>query len=459
MEYKWESSTGLTIDKKGEKEKTCKISTKEKGQWGKEHSIKCKITFYEKPDPNYENKKKEQKLVDIAEEHKAVTPLLVIKEISFNHDSNSGTKDALNLKKEFTDPQSIQAPEYKSDDHGNVTKNEPFLYVAGTKSTIKAVPSIKPNILKKGKLKTKPKDPENGITPVENLLSELKEQAFDLSGSNKETEFELEQPVDDSIAKAPQNWTWRLTNLEDTALKTENVSYTSKSVDSYIVLNIPENSLWDQKMVRKQPWCKALDFSLKNCSAIGFSKAEEDSIIILITDTIFSSVPFSYDTARGASSYCPTYEILLLNDFINDVENGTPNIETNCYAQNNTLTALTTLLGITVTSVFYDNFGQLHPIGLVGIAGPVNNPFYRSPSCPLTLFGIQNVPKNHIHFPYRTGFGNHLFTSKPEATLTPKVYDACGGPCYGQPFDAYLQSTIEKMYPNGNLRIVNLQLF
>lgn len=456
-EYKWESSTGLAVDKDGAKEKTCKISAKGKTQWGKEHSVKCTVTFYEKPDPQYKNnKEQEKKLVDLEEEHKAVTPLLLIKEISFNHDTKSGTKDALNLKKEFTDALPIQAPEYEADAQGNVTKNEPFLYVAGTTPTIKVALSIKPDILKKGKAKTKAEKPEEGTLPVDNLLGELKEQSFDLSASSKETEFTLDQPVDDALAKAPQNWTWRLTSLGDKALKTENITCTTKSKDSYIILDIPLDNPWDQQALSKQPWCQVLDFAIQNCNTTGGTKKDTVSILNWITNTLFHATPFAYDTKSGASNYATPISIKL-HDYLNIIEKN-QKIETNCYAQNNALTALGRLLGIPIQSLFHDRFGQLHPVHLVGIAGEVNNPFYGSlTNCPPSLRGIKNVPVKHADFRSRTGFGNHLYSFLPASSGT-GIFDACGGATYNSSFPDYIKNVIEQSYPSPTFTLIPLNI-
>lgn len=384
------------------------------------------------------------------EEHKAVTPLLLIKEISFNHDTKSGTKDALNLKKEFADAQPIQSPEYKADDQGNVTKNEPFLYIAGTAPTIKVALSVKPDLLKKGKAKTKP---EEGTLPVDNLLGELKEQSFDLSASSKEeTEFTLDQPVDDAIAKAPQNWTWRLTSLEDKALKTENITCTTKSKDSYIILDIPLDNPWDQYIVKKQPWCQVLDFIINDCSAKGLSKNNITQILNNITTTLFQNVPFSYDTISGSSSYATTSNEIQLDSYIRDIRNG-KKAKTNCYAQNNALTALGRLSGIQVHSIFHDRFGQLHPIYLVGISGKINNPFYQSFHCYPSLRGMPYVPIIHLDFRNRTPFGNHVYSE-----IYSFVYDACGGPTFNTFRSLYFNNTIERSLPNSSAGTIHIDI-
>lgn len=310
-------------------------------------------------------------MTDLEAAHKLLTPSLLIHQISFNHVQGKHDKDAMDLLKTYKG-KIIDVPEATFDKNGKATKSEPFLYIGGKKPDLKIKAEVKPGIIKKAKVKTKG---EGKVS--KNFLPELDEQEFD---NNTEFEIPFKDNIDSKLNKGNQQWTWRLTEIQGTALTNETIVFETTVRNGYVLFSEPLKSPWDMNDNKKKPWIKALDVVIEGSGNIGLDKNSSDSIIKNITNYTFSKMGWTYDTVRGAPKYTPSLGTINLDSYL---EKNNGNV-VNCYDQCFSLTALVRLLGINVEGNYQEPFGNILTVNLIGV-GSCNNPFYKILAFPQLL--------------------------------------------------------------------------
>ena len=431
--YEWTVTEKLEV-KNGDQD-TCTVHSSNKEQWGKVITVKCKMSFYET-----ENGQKKH-LTDLEAAHKLLTPSLLIHQISFNHVQGKHDKDAMDLLKTYKG-KIIDVPEATFDKNGKATKSEPFLYIGGKKPDLKIKAEVKPGIIKKAKVKTKG---EGKVS--KNFLPELDEQEFD---NNTEFEIPFKDNIDSKLNKGNQQWTWRLTEIQGTALTNETIVFETTVRNGYVLFSEPLKSPWDMNDNKKKPWIKALDVVIEGSGNIGLDKNSSDSIIKNITNYTFSKMGWTYDTVRGAPKYTPSLGTINLDSYL---EKNNVNV-VNCYDQCFSLTALVRLLGINVEGNYQEPFGNILTVNLIGV-GSCNNPFYKNPRLPAAL-AVPVILKTNPYYQYRTGFGNHAYVVFDVSLFGSSfkfIYDACAGPVVGDSSNSYQKSTIENPPVPPNSRI------
>lgn len=181
-------------------------------------------------------------MTDLEAAHKLLTPSLLIHQISFNHVQGKHDKDAMDLLKTYKG-KIIDVPEATFDKNGKATKSEPFLYIGGKKPDLKIKAEVKPGIIKKAKVKTKG---EGKVS--KNFLPELDEQEFD---NNTEFEIPFKDNIDSKLNKGNQQWTWRLTEIQGTALTNETIVFETTVRNGYVLFSEPLKSPWDMNDNKK----------------------------------------------------------------------------------------------------------------------------------------------------------------------------------------------------------------
>lgn len=439
-EYEWTVTDNLEI--KNADQDTCTVNSSTKSQWGKVIIITCKMSFYESNDGE------EKYLTDLTATYKILTPLVVVSQISFNHVPGKHENDAMDLKKTY-DGKVISCPEATFDDDGKATKSDPFLYLGGKKPALKIKAKVKPGIIEKAKIKTKPEIPRE-----ENILPELGEKEFD-NKKNEEFEIYFKDNIESKLNAGTQKWTWRLTEIQGTALVGETVGFETTTVEKgYILFTEPLQSPWDMNNDKKKPWVRALDVSIVGAGNIGLDQNSSSDILGNITKYTFKTGG-KYDTKEGRPQYANLYsQTIAMNSYLDHIK---PSI--NCYDQSFALTALSRLVGINAQSFFQFPFGRIKVVDLVGI-GQCNNPFYESSDYDEIIrnnnFTTEEADslrekevkkeikykdgKKKINEAYckRIGFGNHAYVH-----FSGSIYDSCAGPVIGEDFGSYQKNTIE----------------
>lgn len=430
--YKWTVTEGLQIQ--NEDEDTCTVKSSDKKHWGKQITVKCKVSFYE-------SKNGQQKhLTDIEGEHKLLTPLVLIRQISFNHIQGKHDADAMDLKEKY-DTAVISSPEAIFDDAGNATKSNPFLYLGGKKPNLKIRVEVKPGIIEKSKIKTGAAALVSG-----NILPELDEQEFD---NNTEFEIPFQNNIESKLKKGNQKWTWKLTEIQGTGLSKQTISCETTVKNGYVLFKEPLKSPWDMNDNKKKPWIKVLDVAIVQAGNMELDQNSSSAIMANITNYTFNQMGWTYETVSGAPKYASMlpFGTINLNSYL-EKDNG--NI-VNCYDQCFSLSALARLLGINAQGNYQDPFGRILVVNLIGV-GQCNNPFYKDPANPDYL----KKPVIYVieaAYRYRTGFGNHAYVK-----FNDFVYDACAGPVIGDIFTSYQSKTIENPPIVPNVQVIPTEI-
>lgn len=423
--YKWTVTEGLQIQ--NEDGDTCTVKSSDKKHWGKQITVKCKVSFYE-------SKNGQQKhLMDIEGEHKLLTPLVLIRQISFNHIQGKHDADAMDLKEKY-DTAVISSPEAIFDDAGNATKSNPFLYLGGKKPNLKIQAEVKPGIIEKSKIKT-----ESEVLVSGNILPELAEQVFD---NNTEFEIPFQDNIESKLKKGNQKWTWKLTEIQGTGLSKQTIACETTVKNGYVLFKEPLKSPWDMNDNKKKPWIKALDVAIGDSGNIGFDQNSSVSIIENITNYTFRKMGWTYDTVSGVPKYALTSSFGTI-DLDSYLEKNNGNV-VNCYDQCFSLAALVRLIGINVEGNYQEPFGKILIVNLIGV-GSCNNPFYKNPRLPAFL-AAPVILKTDPYYQFRTGFGNHAYVTFDGSFFGSSfkfIYDACAGPVIGESSDSYQKNTIE----------------
>lgn len=424
--YEWTVTEKLEVENKDQETCTVKSSTKE--QWGKEITVKCKMSFYESKDGQKKH------LTDLEAVHKLLTPLILIHQISFNHIPGKHEKDALDLKESYAG-KVISCPEVTFDQDGKATKSDPFLYVGGKKPTLKIKAEVKPEIIEKAKIKTKD---EEGST--KNILPELDEQEFENKKIEERKEFEItfKEDIESKLNKGNQKWTWRLIEIQGTALTKQTISVETIVKNAYVLFKEPLHSPWNMQDDTKKPWVKALNVAIEDAGNIDLNEKSSSAIVANIARHTFGR-GWTYDTTSGAPKYSSNNGAIDLDGYL---EKNNGNV-VNCYDQCFSLSALARLLGINATGYFQKPFGQILVVNLIGV-GQCNNPFYNNPNYDMNPYNNYPslkkpvVDKKDNAYNLRSGFKNHAYVQ-----FSGSVFDACAGPVVGVAPDAYQKDTIE----------------
>ncbi|KYK32418.1 MAG: hypothetical protein HXS46_09445 [Theionarchaea archaeon] len=248
---------------------------------------------------------------------------IIIKAIKFNHDPNSASHDALNIRKNKS--QFIDIPEWV---HGTTTKAEDSLSAYAIKetqgNTITIQARFKANDIGKAEIRAIAIEPfpspfENvgfggwlgwlmniilwilGMT-FGNVLGEVKAKwvTFSTGGDSGYVTFELENPKigDSGVGIHFTTWKW-LYRLESGGPWID-IDTTRHKI--YVLLDIPKDP-WKQSphvaTNDQLPWTEVLDYSCKWANG----QLTEDGATGAITKEVNDGIGLTYDMNNGATKY------------------------------------------------------------------------------------------------------------------------------------------------------------
>jgi len=350
-----------------------------------------------------------------------------VKTIQFNHDTNSNSGDALNIR--FDWYTNIPLPEYNYD----LMNSAPAAYAVDDMNqpvTIKVQFDL--NTMSSVTL------PVRGISSdsFDGVLGNTNTVNVSFSGGYSGiTDFSVPFEISRQVYKGEDYWIWQAyvngawTDMDET------------NHDIYLLLDKPKNP-WKEEYGNKQnPWTSALDFAIEffYCDTIGSTTPELAAY--MITWYLFNN--YVYDTDKGSSGYLTDLGHSVLEDtpyvFHNNLDLNrymyNPVKLVNCTDQAAALESIAAVLGIDAKAVRTRlSFGYINTIDIAGV-GPCNNPFFNDS-------GYTNQPivnSDFIDSDGRSYFGFHAFVQ-----INNKIYDATAGPNLGE-YDlmTYISNTVD----------------
>ena len=336
--------------------------------------------------------------------------------ISFNHNTDSHTEDALNIRRNYF--QEVAVPEWVRGmaDFEDSKAAYAILPIKGNVVTVKASFSIASEEMNDAEVKADVAGVENS-----NILGNLDQKSLANDGISDPdnpgfilVSFELNHHQINKIGRYDLEWAWyfRLPGQPEW----QDICTSRHGI--YVILDTP-NAPWNQEPSdNRNPWTEVLDISCVKASG----KNEKESATRRITKSIYSDFDMIYDVGEddgdGGEAAYVDYETwpdeiftFQFRDWLN-LSNGTT---INCYDTGCALTVLANVLGCGLVQQLHEDFGYLNMVIPIG-RDVCNNPFYGSDT-PGRL--PDPVVGEDILHPARSYFGRHSY-----AKLNGKVYDA-----------------------------------
>lgn len=299
-------------------------------------------------------------------------PSIEITHIKFNHIGPEikeevvieNTTDSLYMRKSFKE--SLKHRNYKGEGEWvkSLKRNEPALYLINIKPIIKVRLKVNKLGLKSAKIKAVGKD-----SKIPNVIEKI--VAFDEKGisvgkdNTQYVEFQLDKPISKTISKTIGNFKWVISGNPENNEKDIDLEETGPHT-FYTVLDRP-TSPWNTIKKTQRPWESALNFSIIKAGTKGLSKVE--NISKKITDFIYSSNNFNYDTKKGESQF---YKKFLLFNLTKAIGRKGQQI-VNCDDVSLTITSSVTVLGIESNYTDIIRFGYIKRASFIGIKKQVNS--------------------------------------------------------------------------------------
>ena len=207
--------------------------------------------------------------------------------------------------------------------------------------------------------------------------------------------------------------------------------YETGSHKVYVILDNPVAPWSNSGLNNQNAWTDALDFVISTISCV--NKSADTDVLQQITRYLFQNHGLTYETRNGSPKYAIPANNKVNCNLTGYINKSKGNI-INCYDQAAGVVALGSLSGISVSCRYMAPFGYINATSLVGV-GTCNNPFFKGDGC----LNHQPVVGEDSIYPYRTGFGNHMFSVK-----NGYVYDACVKPYLGEStYSQYISASID----------------
>ena len=361
-----------------------------------------------------------------------ILPQVEVTNIKFDH-STSNTTDGVNIRKNFADDLGHLGNGVGNGEWIKGSRNEPALWVADQKVTIKVRFKSVNSFLTKADISAKA---QGGLLPDVNSTT----VSFTGTSSNPAyVQFSLSRATDAKINKVAETWQWSLGSVNgcggDAAAMDNSGPHTI-----YTVLDVPKYP-WLAKAANgtpistTEPWVTALDFVADTVKTTGKTKITDAADTI--TSYLFGSYGLQYDIDTGAPAYLtgPTSPTYSLTNFLAKTKT-----VVNCYDLAASVTTLCSLIGAPAQYRYLAPFGYIKTTKLIGrgdMNGDANNPFYgpttanvRKPVVDAKACAEQpkvaDPPPVGRKAKPRSSFGNHAFV-----TINDMVYDANVKPVSG----------------------------
>jgi hypothetical protein len=316
-------------------------------------------------------------------------PLIRVKSISFNHDSECSSCDAINLRKNYHED--VHVPEWK-----NGERPYPAAYIKNRCVTIKAVFTAKPWV-------------KEAVILAEKSAGELgdikKQTVFFKNRKSKPVNFRVSGKTPLAIKMFDQEWQWYYMAVNGAVIEKQRFGITRNKI--YIILEEPQ-SPWTTSG-QTEPWTDVLD---KSCiwaqGATNHAGAAE-----IITKALYKKVGALYDVRSGRSRYTLSRKKgpFALTNFLGNI----PNVGVvNCYDMGKALVSFSNVLGCGLSYKLCGSFGYVNCIKPIGRHW-TNNPFHN-------LEGRNPrwiVDKDSDARSKRSLFGKHAF-----AGISENIFDA-----------------------------------
>ena len=334
-----------------------------------------------------------------------------VSEIRFNHDYDSNSFDALNIRKNATTSYDIMHGEWHI--QKGVSQNYPVCYSGGSIPSVKVKFKVEPNLPSAtfSACSTEVDSPLGGLVEKNVVFSD---------GESTWVEFNMDSSIERKVRKFDHRWEWRISKLMGNDVE-HFVCATTGPHRVYTLLGEPLAPWTKEDMYGQCPWADALEFA---CS-VADGESDKKSALARITSHLFYNMGFRYEIERGAYNYYYQggFKLSAYLDLQYPV--------VNCYDQAYGVATLGNLIGVHATTIFTSPFGYINPVNLVGV-GVCNNPFCGNSAYPAE-------PLRPIDDINRSMFGNHRYVFAEGV-----IFDACAGPELGtKTHTEYLKSVID----------------
>lgn len=341
----------------------------------------------------FEEYNKGQDIVDSLDAKGFVVPTLwvCLESISFNHNPNSNSSDAMNIRKNHTED--VLVPEWKK-----AEESHPAAYIKDRSITVEAVFSAASNVT----------SAEIRADTIYGYLGNISQDTVQFNNGTGSLLFQVSTNTPNEIKSFYQKWGWYCQNVNNSGSTEVHLGESRNKI--FIVLAEPQ-SPWETTGQEK-PWTDVLT---KSCSW-AYGETTAVGAAEKITKKLFQTVGGLYDTEWGSSFYADNgWEgDFDLTNFLDNI----PNIGVvNCYDMGKSLVIFSNVVGCGLSYRRSDPFGYLNCIHAIG-RGWTNNPF-----CQNTIYNYDPnpiVPEDWDDSNGRSKFGNHAFGS-----ISDNIFDAC----------------------------------
>jgi hypothetical protein len=354
-----------------------------------------------------------------------------LESVSFNHDPDSTTSDALNIRMNYTED--VHVPEWKK-----AQKSYPAAYIKKSKITVKAIFSAAPGVTS-ARIKA--------VTRRGWLKNILPETVLFNNGTSCPVYFEVASYTPTRIKSFIQEWRWYCYDINGSWFSKIHLGNSENKI--FVVLEQPQ-APWTTTG-QTEPWVDALEIS---CWWAWGTKTPEDAAA-KITRQLYKNIGGLYDNEWGMPYYPYSYDFsqFALTDFLENI----PNVGlVNCYDMGKSLVTISNALGCGLSYRYCYPFGHLNCIYGIGRSW-TNNPFHANTDPLYHFVPDPVVPGDWSWNDGRSFFVNHAFGSIGEnifdATLTVDTdEDPDDGPIYkttwmiNVPWEIYKDNVVDD-YP------------
>lgn len=206
--------------------------------------------------------------------------------VKFNWDPDSSANDAINLRCDYNTPYNISNGEYTP------SYSYPVCYVTNVVPVVKAKFRVVPEAVSSLELDAV----LNGT-----LLSDLGATTVSFtSGESGYADFTMSGAVASVVGlNAANSYTWRVRSINGTQLSTPKAVASTGPHKTYVILGEPVEPWSNEPNVRNNAWSMALDLTCQWASGCETWQSAATGI----TQSIFESGRFAYDTRKGAPRY------------------------------------------------------------------------------------------------------------------------------------------------------------
>jgi hypothetical protein len=354
-----------------------------------------------------------------------------LESISFNHDPDSTSSDAMNIRVNYTED--VHVPEWKK-----AQKSYPAAYIKKSKIAVKAVFSAAADVTH-ARIRA--------VTCRGQLKNLLPETVSFKNGISDPVYFEVASHTPTCIKSFIQEWRWYCDDVNGSRASRMHIGNSENKI--FVVLEQPQFP-WSTTG-QAESWVEALEIS---CWWARGTKTPENAAA-KITKQLFKNVGGLYDNEWGMPYYPYSLEIsqFALTDFLANI----PDVGmVNCHDMARSLVTFSNVLGCGLSYRFSAPFGHLNCIYGIG-RGWTNNPFNANTDPLYHFVPDPVVPGDWGWDEGRSFFGNHGFASIGDnvfdATLTVDTdNDPDDGPSFKEtwmidvPWDVYKEKVVDD-YP------------